>query len=577
MKTPFKLLTLGIAGCCMLASYTNSSFAAPAATAVPVTGTVTAVPISAPVSSSNIQVTARAEQEQTDEIISDMSVPVISGMKDTAYQSKLNDQIAETAAKDLEAIKSQAKEGFEDAKQHDYPFRPYALDAKYEVKTNADHTLSIKMYTYIYTGGAHGMTRIDTYNVKDNDQAAAITLNDLFGADYKAIIDEQIKGEIAKAPENYFPDAFKGISDNQTFYIENGKAVIVFSEYEIAPYAAGSPEFTIAIPTAASSQDGVKVTANPVQQQLDQLKVDMSVPVISGMKDTQYQAKLNEQIASKANKDLESMKAQAQKDAEQAKQAGFEVRPYELLVKYDVKSDGGSGSSNRLSIQVTTYTFTGGAHGMTRIDNYNALNNDQARNIELSDLFGSQYKDMMNKQIQAEIDKQPEKYFQDGFKGISDSQSFYIEKGDAVLVFGQYEIAPYSSGTPEFRFVIPADSTGTTPVHPTKLVVNDQEVTLATNNEGTAFAPLRTVAESLGYTLKWNADKQQAEVSKGAQWTAVTVGKDQYTFNKMAPISLNAAPYINDQGSLYVPVAFFEQILKADVQANGDTLVISQK
>ncbi|WP_282941596.1 DUF4163 domain-containing protein [Paenibacillus sp. RC67] len=580
MKTPFKLLTLGIAGCCMLASYANSSMASPAVTAIPASGVITAVPISAPISSTDIQVTAKTEQEQTSELTSNLSVPVISGLKDKAYQTKLNDQIAEVAAKDLDAIKSQAKEGLEDATQNGYPFRPYSVDVKYEVKTNANHTLSIKVYTYSYTGGAHGMTRIDTYNVKDSDQAAAITLSDIFGGNYKDVINQQVKAEIAKSPENYFSDEFnefKGISDDQTFYIENGKAVIVFSAYEIAPYAAGSPEFAIAIPAASSSQDGVQVSSASKQEQLDQLKVDMSVPVITGMKDAQYQAELNDLIARQANKDLESMKEQAQKDAERAKQEGIEVRPYELFIKYDLKSDGSSTSSNRLSIQMTTYTFTGGAHGMTRIDNYNALNNEQASKIELSSLFGDQYKEMINKQIIAEMAKTPEKYFQDEFKGISDTPSFYIEKGDAVIVFGQYEIAPYSSGSPEFRFAIPSESTSTNPTKPSKLVVDNQEIPLLTNKEGVPFAPLRTVAESLGYTLKWNADKQQAEVSKGAQWTAVTVGKDQYTYNKMAPISLGAAPFINDQGSLYVPTTFFDQILKADVKTEVDTIFISQK
>ncbi|WP_051620525.1 PdaC/SigV domain-containing protein [Paenibacillus sp. UNC451MF] len=577
MKTPFKLLTLGIAGCYLFASYANSSLAAAAVTPVPVSGTVTAVPISAPIANSNIQVTATTEQEQTDEITTKISFPVISGLKDTAYQTKLNNQIAETTAKDLESLKTQAKEGAEDAKQHGYEFRPYSLDMKYEVKTNANNTLSIKVYSYIYTGGAHGMTRIDTYNVADRDQAAAITLNSLFGENYKDVINSQIKAEIAKAPENYFPDDFKGISDDQTFFIENGKAVIVFSEYEIAPYAAGSPEFPITISQAASSKDSVKVTSTPVQEQTDQLKVDMNIPIISGMKDTKYQAELNDLIASHADKDLASMKEQAKKDAEQAKQAGFEVRPYELFIKYELKSDGGSSNNNRLSIQMTTYTFTGGAHGMTRIDNYNVLNNEQAEKIELSSLFGDQYKELINKQIQAEIAKTPEKYFQDGFKGISDTQSFYIEKSDAVIVFGQYEIAPYSSGSPEFRIALPSDSTSPNATKPTKLIVNDQEIPLLTNKDGATFAPLRTVAESLGYTLKWNADKQQAEVSRGAQWTAVTVGTDQYTYNKMAPISLGAAPFINDQGSLYVPTAFFDQILKAEVTTEADTLVISQK
>ncbi|MBE1443159.1 PdaC/SigV domain-containing protein [Paenibacillus sp. OAS669] len=573
MKTPFKLLSLGIAGCCLLGSYTSHTLAA----ALPAAGAITSVPVAALISDSQIQVNTQAEKEQSDEITASLNLPVISGLKDTTYQTKLNSKIAETAAKDLEAIRTQAKEGAEQAKQNGYEFRPYSLDVSYEVMTNANHTLSIKVTSYFYTGGAHGMSRIDTYNVADRDQAAAISLSDLFGSSYKDVINKHIKEEITKNPEQYFPDAFQSISDDQIFYLKDGKAYIVFSEYEIAPYAAGSPEFAVSIPDVKSNQEAVQVTSTPVHQQFDQLKVDMDVPVISGMKDTKYQAELNEQIASHAAKDLESMKEQAQKDAEEAKKAGFDPRPYELLIKYEVKSDGSSGSDHRLSIQMITYTYTGGAHGGTRIDNYNVINSDPAEKLELSSLFGEHFKETINKQIEAEIAKQPEKYFEDGFKGISDSQSFYIEQGDAVIVFSQYEIAPYSSGSPEFRIAIPKDSSGKEEAIPTKLMVNGQELPLLTDENGTAFAPLRAVAGDLGFKLQWNAEKMQAEINKGAQWTAVTVGKDAYTYNKMAPISLGAAPFINEEGSLYVPVSFFDRILKAEVSTEADTLTIGLK
>ena len=38
-----------------------------------------------------------------------------------------------------------------------------------------------------------------------------------------------------------------------------------------------------------------------------------------------------------------------------------------------------------------------------------------------------------------------------GFKGVKEDQSFYInQNGNLVIVFGLYEIAPYSSGIIEF-------------------------------------------------------------------------------------------------------------------------------
>ena len=38
-----------------------------------------------------------------------------------------------------------------------------------------------------------------------------------------------------------------------------------------------------------------------------------------------------------------------------------------------------------------------------------------------------------------------------GFKTIDDNQPFYLTDGGLVVYFGQYEIAPYYVGIPEFK------------------------------------------------------------------------------------------------------------------------------
>ena len=64
---------------------------------------------------------------------------------------------------------------------------------------------------------------------------------------YSDIINKKIKEEISKNPENYFDSGneFKGISENQSFYIEGDNLVIYYQLYDIAPYAFGIPEFKI--------------------------------------------------------------------------------------------------------------------------------------------------------------------------------------------------------------------------------------------------------------------------------------------------------------------------------------------
>ncbi len=110
--------------------------------------------------------------------------------------------------------------------------------------------LLITMTGYDYTGGAHGMPlRVDYFI--DLTNGNFYELKDLFkkDSDYKTKINEIIKAAIesdqASGSGMYFEDAFTGISDAQYFYLEDDNLVIYFYPYDIAPYAAGFPEFKI--------------------------------------------------------------------------------------------------------------------------------------------------------------------------------------------------------------------------------------------------------------------------------------------------------------------------------------------
>jgi len=110
--------------------------------------------------------------------------------------------------------------------------------------------------------------------------------------------------------------------------------------------------------------------------------------------------------------------------------------------------------NNIISIVMTKYEFTGGAHGMTYLEtyNYNLLNGNK---LTLKDMFkiGLDYKKIVNNFILQEINNEPEFYFKgdEGFKGISENQTFYIDDDGIVIYFGLYEIAPYYLGIPKFK------------------------------------------------------------------------------------------------------------------------------
>lgn len=83
---------------------------------------------------------------------------------------------------------------------------------------------------------------------------------------------------------------------------------------------------------------------------------------------------------------------------------------------------------------------------------------------------------------------------------------------------------------------------------------------------------LRPIGEALGYEVKWNNEERSAELTKGAQWTKVTIGEDNYNFAKML-VKLGKAPVIKDNKT-YVPVEFIEEVLKLEIEVNEGLLKI---
>ncbi|MEW9698188.1 stalk domain-containing protein [Paenibacillus sp. SI8] len=325
------------------------------------------------------------------------------------------------------------------------------------------------------------------------------------------------------------------------------------------------------VPISAGQSASISIKEEILTSSTENLKTNIKVPQLTGMQDTKYQDQLNDILLSHANKDLANWEKEATEAAAKAKEYGIEYRPYELTIVYSVKSDGSGHPAGVLSLEITTYAATGGT-GMPRIDTYNVLNAAHAQRVTLADLLGEDFKDTVNAGVIAKINEQPANYFKDDFKGIGDEQSFYVEKGEAVVVFPKYSIAPGSSGSPEFRFPLAENLTvNPKPAEPAPSAsakLDLQAADTITNADGVTMVPLRKVVEGLGYRVKWNQDTYSAELNKGTQWTSVTAGKDSYLVAKKAPVSLGAAAIIQ-KDTLFVPIKFITDILKAEVQ-NGD-------
>lgn len=182
-----------------------------------------------------------------------------------------------------------------------------------------------------------------------------------------------------------------------------------------------------------------------------ELTIIARIPQLAGTADTLWQTEFNQGLRDRLEayvSDLKGLAAEAW-----ALDAEYRTQPYEGVVDFEVKLNRGG----LLSISIVNYAYTGGAHGMTYYDYLNVdLTNGQL--IDFSQLFDtSEELERAAGIIDAQIAEQPHQFFIDGFlvADFHEDQGFYLQDTQAMICFGLYELAPYSSGIQEFAIPAP--------------------------------------------------------------------------------------------------------------------------
>ena len=198
-----------------------------------------------------INVTSEIIKESPQGLEIDMKIPIINGLNNKFFQKGLNHKIQKQQLCLKKTIEQDAVRNHQYAKKKGFPIIPYTLMTNYHVKSN-NKIFSLETTVYDYRGGAYDLTTNTYYNI-NTGKSKLIAIKDLFkpSSPYKEILNEEINKQIGERRSQgamFFDneEGFKGIKDNQSFYItEDGHLVIVFALYEIAPYASGIIEFTI--------------------------------------------------------------------------------------------------------------------------------------------------------------------------------------------------------------------------------------------------------------------------------------------------------------------------------------------
>lgn len=129
-----------------------------------------------------------------------------------------------------------------------YPQNPLTdVTAHYELKTNERGILSLTLWNYAFSGGAHGLT-IQNALTFNTETGKAYALKDLFkpGSDYVAKLSAIIKAEL-KTRDIPLLVEFNHIKPDQDFYIADKALVIYFQVYELAAYVYGFLYFPISV------------------------------------------------------------------------------------------------------------------------------------------------------------------------------------------------------------------------------------------------------------------------------------------------------------------------------------------
>lgn len=177
------------------------------------------------------------------------------------------------------------------------------------------------------------------------------------------------------------------------------------------------------LPSEGVAASSIKVK----EQQFQEDKIDVQYPQFDGIADSYVQNKINMDIKVAVDKFV----AECKKNE----------RSVEAKSKYQVHYLG----EDAISFELLTYTYTGGAHGMTYVAGY-TYDLKTGDKYTLTQLF-----DFKPSEISAAVAKHAKENsvpLYEKFNGIREyPHNFYLmDKNTPVLLFQQYEVAPYSSG-----------------------------------------------------------------------------------------------------------------------------------
>ena len=148
-------------------------------------------------------------------------------------------------------IELQKKEVTKYAEEYPPEFGPYSFHVS-ELKlfsSNNSDIVSVRMITYAYTGGAHGMRNYYSWNWSQKEQKF-LSLEEVISLEeqFTRLIEETRKA-VLESQENidlgWLESGTSKITDFKIWNFYQERLVFIFPEYQIAPYSSGATEVSV--------------------------------------------------------------------------------------------------------------------------------------------------------------------------------------------------------------------------------------------------------------------------------------------------------------------------------------------
>lgn len=188
--------------------------------------------------------------------------------------------------------------------------------------------------------------------------------------------------------------------------------------------------------------------------------IHVEIPKIENIGNTKLEEKINNTISTK----IDELAKISEKEADEYRKNFLNMENGEenyKKTKIDFSYEVKSANDRIVSFIVTKKEVT--TDEFTTLYMYN-ISIEDGKDITLESILGNNYKNIINEEIERQIIEKSktdenllsyyEKFYKSNGLGIDDNTKFYVnEKGNAVVVFEEYEIAPEYAGIQEFEIV----------------------------------------------------------------------------------------------------------------------------